>query len=160
MVQGSTGPTGPLGTAGPTSDPAAPKHAKLQKLPSTILWYNVFIGMIDEVIEKKELSIDVLEIVPRLVSWLPELVDFGGKKTVYEGFKNSFWRCIHQVDSLIFQDYEFMKQLRQMLCEARQMIRPDVGKTWDEIAEEEGAPIPKEKKPTVVNNDFMQALGF
>ncbi len=116
-----------------------PKRAKLRHLPREILWYNNFIKMIDCILEKKELTIDQLEWVPSLVRALGELVDFGGKRSTYEGFKNAFWRCIHRVDSLIFQDYEFMKQLRQMLCEARQMHHPDVGKTWDEIEEEEAA---------------------
>lgn len=119
-----------------TKEPAS-KLLKLRHLPSSINWYNQFIAALDRIIEKKELDIEQLEWVPSFIRSLGELVDFGGKRTTYEGFKNSFWRCIHRVDSLLFQDYEFMKQLRQMLCEARQMLHPDVGKTWEELAEEE-----------------------
>ncbi len=130
------------GTRGSTGDPESVgpedvKRDKLRQLPTPIIWYNQFITMLDDILEKKELSINQLEWVPTFVRSLAELVDFGGRRKVYEGYKNSFWRCIHRVDSLIFQDHEFMKQLRQMLCEARQMRHPDVGKTWAEIAKEE-----------------------
>ena len=86
----------------------------------------------------------------------------------FDGYENSFWRCIHNVDSLLFQDYEFMKKLRDMLCEARQMLHPDVGKTWEEIAEEE---IARDEVKAGSNGalgdidamrqqEFMKSLGF